>query len=657
MRIKSDEDLKSWLADKPSELSAALASRIALRILPFGITLFERANLHLKVRNRLILAMLRNIVISRSAQYYPDREIAEAVKANAARASSALERATVDPRTSAAVRAISATRAVAAESAAFNAAVATGENSKLDHSASMVWDQISGDCAEWDIGNQTIGTFLACPLSMSGSFDPFGPLERPLFAESQIEKGDWSNWIAWYDLKLKGSSSEWGLPPEQDAEMARRLIEADENFWKRGEENPAWLNAELGRWLEELRTPVEFAASPQRYFISYASADEAMAKEVAEVLAGAGLDSFAMFKDIGPGSNFVVEMNRGLAESGHFIALYSDAYFGSDHFQAEWATAYNRDPSGKRTQIRAFLLEPCELTPLARQVVYKQLHQLDKAERKLAILDWLRWEPAKRSPGEVLKLAGEMVSPQPQISASGKITVAPNPAFDVASNPQDLIDPGRQLRVLLHTTLPMLDGNQFKFLRNNFDACHDELTAHGRNSSWGMLDRLMRNAQTSYRSTDPREFDPGLIAQIDDIFSLFAKCMTALEKADERFRELHGIEIDEVVGGNAISEPVGDFEKAAGLLAAAELTEPSFDQAMEQLVELGREQEYPPPPTPSVPSEAVSGRKAWWIGALGIAKETWNLLGSTASIASHPAAKAAVEVLGKAIAKLLELLR
>jgi len=77
------------------------------------------------------------------------------------------------------------------------------------------------------------------------------------FARAAPER--WQHWATWYEDRVQGGTSEWRLPKEQDAEMARRLIKADESFWDAG---PAFVHAKLDEWLDELRA-TEVPATPE----------------------------------------------------------------------------------------------------------------------------------------------------------------------------------------------------------------------------------------------------------------------------------------------------------------------------------------------------------------------------------------------------------
>jgi hypothetical protein len=139
----------------------------------------------------------------------------------------------------------------------------------------------------------------------------------------------------------------------------------------------------------------------------------------AAVLEQAGHTTFAQFKDIAPGNNFVREMQSGLDDSGRMIALYSPEYENSDHCQAEWSAAYNSDPSGKKRKLIPLLLRPTALNSLARQVAYKSLVGLSKEECKAAILDAIAPKPVvpSRLPATI----------EPVI-VDGKIALPANPA-------------------------------------------------------------------------------------------------------------------------------------------------------------------------------------------------------------------------------------
>jgi TIR domain len=86
------------------------------------------------------------------------------------------------------------------------------------------------------------------------------------------------------------------------------------------------------------------------------------------------------------GSNWVREIQHGLAHSSRVIALLSPGYVKSDHCQAEWSAAFNTDPGGAARRLVPFLICPADLPPLARQIVYKPLIGLSSADAASVIL-------------------------------------------------------------------------------------------------------------------------------------------------------------------------------------------------------------------------------------------------------------------------------
>ena len=119
--------------------------------------------------------------------------------------------------------------------------------------------------------------------------------------------------------------------------------------------------------------------------ISYSNKDEADAREIVDILEQAGHSTFAQFKDIAPGNNFVREMQKGLASSRGFVALLSPNYEASTHCQAEWAAAYNRDPGGAGRNPPPAGAKT-NLNALASQIVYVDLVGLSGEARRQAIL-------------------------------------------------------------------------------------------------------------------------------------------------------------------------------------------------------------------------------------------------------------------------------
>lgn len=145
--------------------------------------------------------------------------------------------------------------------------------------------------------------------------------------------------------------------------------------------------------LEAPEVPIpEVNASTRKrdFFLSFANADRNTAERIDRIVCSVGFGTFSQLNDMPIGSNFVEEMNKGLAGTGRLIALYSPAYEASKHCQAEWNAAYNADPDGTARKIVGFLIRETNLSPLARQVVYKSLIGLNGLAFEKAVIETVR---------------------------------------------------------------------------------------------------------------------------------------------------------------------------------------------------------------------------------------------------------------------------
>ena len=151
------------------------------------------------------------------------------------------------------------------------------------------------------------------------------------------------------------------------------------------------------------------------FFISYATSDEVMAREIGAILDDAGYTYVAQFRDFHVGTNFVREMQRGLAASGRLIALLSPAYENSDNCQSEWGFAYNKDPGSKHGKLIQLKIAEVDLNPLASQIVYKPLVGLSGSDRRAAVLEAIEpWMKGRKRPKTVAgRVASESVEASP----------------------------------------------------------------------------------------------------------------------------------------------------------------------------------------------------------------------------------------------------
>jgi tetratricopeptide (TPR) repeat protein len=138
------------------------------------------------------------------------------------------------------------------------------------------------------------------------------------------------------------------------------------------------------------------------FFVSYTQADRQRADWIARVLEEFGYTAFVQDRDILPGSNFVLEMDRATIEADRVIAVLSPDYLAARYPQAEWSAAL---ANGKLLPVR---VRECELKGLLGAVAYIDLVGLEEPAAKKALVSGVqrpsdRPVKAARVPGSLPK--------------------------------------------------------------------------------------------------------------------------------------------------------------------------------------------------------------------------------------------------------------
>lgn len=161
-------------------------------------------------------------------------------------------------------------------------------------------------------------------------------------------------------------------------------------------------------------------AGPMKdFFISYRTATgREWAVWIDSVLHAAGYTTVLQARDFRPGTNFILDMSRGLAGTSRMIAVLSEGYFDSEYTSAEWADAFNRDPSGFRSVLLPIRVGDVSLPPLLRTTLYVDLvGARDKDRARELILDAVRRDDPELEPvfpgGEVNR--DGFVVPRPRV--------------------------------------------------------------------------------------------------------------------------------------------------------------------------------------------------------------------------------------------------
>lgn len=109
------------------------------------------------------------------------------------------------------------------------------------------------------------------------------------------------------------------------------------------------------------------------FFISYTKPDEDWARWVDRVLRANGHDTFAMFADIPPGTNFIFEMHRALQSGARILPLLSHAALGSNGMLQEWGNALAGDLGLMTRPVIPVRIADCKPDGLLQALVYVDL--------------------------------------------------------------------------------------------------------------------------------------------------------------------------------------------------------------------------------------------------------------------------------------------
>ncbi len=157
------------------------------------------------------------------------------------------------------------------------------------------------------------------------------------------------------------------------------------------------------------------------FFISYTQSDLDKAKWIAAQLEASGYTIIAQFKDMPPGSNFVIEMDEAVKRARQTIAVLSPEYLASDYCQQELAAVIRSDPKGKKRLLIPVRVQKCAPEGLLGSIVYVDLVGKDDETAKELLLSGVKGQTPARIEPQIDKLLQEY---RDQIKKKyGKITL------------------------------------------------------------------------------------------------------------------------------------------------------------------------------------------------------------------------------------------
>jgi hypothetical protein len=134
------------------------------------------------------------------------------------------------------------------------------------------------------------------------------------------------------------------------------------------------------------------------FLISYTDADFNDAEWIATQLEGAGYSVAFRAWDIGPGSNFVQEMNVASREAKRTIVVLSPDYLKAFEQHPEWAVAFNLDPLGKQRKVLPIYVRESDpqLMGLLGPIVPIDLVGQDRSVARELLLRGVSFKPRER---------------------------------------------------------------------------------------------------------------------------------------------------------------------------------------------------------------------------------------------------------------------
>ncbi len=673
---------EAWLRQQSREVSVVIAARMVMRALPMLNEFFRARSKFDDPGSATVLPVLRAVAVAWAAGRYPARgkELsAAAVRAyhiarfidsfaftyayttgddNARAAAKAAQAAAKTAHiTASAIRAAAAQAAAYVTDTAFTnaftdalsdapfadaaAAADTVADTACAYAAAADAEQIADGLSTEELAGQ--------PLWLVDMPAEFKTQWKGLKSELLALDQGWEVWSDWYEARLSGA------PALEALEVARAKI--PEEIWEQGSKS---VNAEIRRLIDEHRPAPQTSGAEWGFFISYATQDESKARKIGDILQSEGYSVFAQYQDFEPGSNFVTEMQRGLANAGRVVALYSPAYAASGHCQAEWAAAYNADPAGAQRKLLPFLLEPTELPPLARQIIFKNLTGLTGDKLREAVLEAVNYKPPVRNEAETRNSLSDIASPQPRISkvdGQEKLDAAPHPELDVPIVDQNLADLPETQRAIADALQESLPGNCPPVVKNSLVGYRDHLTRRGTQPIVGLIRMFGDAIEKEYKSP----YNEGIWSDgLEHLFESFLKNHQLLlthfpldEKRERVFSETPIIKIDKAVG-DVISEPAAEFAKA---VKEAGIGTDDYIKIMEALARHGKDIASLPSTEEDeeLPKTVVTPTRRYLLTLIGFLERTRQLLSSMVKFASTPKVERLTKILSKTVDTLMKL--
>lgn len=144
------------------------------------------------------------------------------------------------------------------------------------------------------------------------------------------------------------------------------------------------------------------------FFISYNKADKEYAKWIAGTLEENDYTTYIQAWDFRPGNNFILQMQNAIKKCKKTIIVLSQNYLNSEYCQAEWAAAYNYDPTGKDRKLIPVRVDNVRPDGLLSSIIYIDLYKCDEENATKKLLNGIdENENPRRKPNFPLSVVSE----------------------------------------------------------------------------------------------------------------------------------------------------------------------------------------------------------------------------------------------------------
>jgi hypothetical protein len=276
----------------------------------------------------------------------------------------------------------------------------------------------------------------------------------------------------------------------------------------------------------------------------------------------------------------------------------------------------------------------------------------------------------------------KVASPAPSLAPDGRLDAGPNPVYDEPNTSDDLPTLPLRQRELIKAILSDLPRNSPTYLKTSLQSYDDELKIRGAQPILGLLKDVFEIIAATVGDPEAQDWlAPGLQKAFEKVaenhHTLISHFPLDPEREDIYAQTL--VEENEATG-HSLSEPFRHIAEAAHDANKAGLTTEDFVKVVDKMAEfakiistlpLSSAQSASPPRSPEIgahvvvirPEDRVGGtgqpitsKKRTVLQGLGFFERTYNLLGSSVTIAATPAGLALLHQLQETISALLKFL-